>query len=178
MRKNAWYKKLGTAGVAMFAWPVARQQLPGWIQQRAQNRGVQLARDAAQLLAELTEGNLLACAQEIDRLALLHGTATVTAADVAAAASDQARFGMFDLPAKAIAGDGARALQSLSRLQEAGVEEVPILWALVRETRLLCRAAVAARAGRLDAMLRSLFMRPKRKQQLSRAARRADPRTL
>lgn len=178
MRKNAWYRKLGAAGAAMFAWPVSRQQLPGWIQQRARSRGLQLASDGTQLLADLTEGNLLACAQEIDRLALLHGSEPVSATGVAAAAGDQARFGIFDLPAKALDGDAAGALRSLRRLREEGVDDVPILWALVRETRLLYRAANAVRTGNIDALMKSLFMPPKRKQQLTRVARRANPQAL
>lgn len=178
MRKNAWYKKLGNAGAVMFAWPVARNQLPRWIGQRAAARGLKLAPDAGELLADLTEGNLLACAQEIDRLALLHGNVQVSAAEVAAAAGDHARFGIFDLPAKALDGDAAGALHSLQRLHQEGVDAVPILWALVRETRQLHRAAQAVRAGRLDAFLKSVFMPPQRKRQLGRVARQADPDTL
>lgn len=178
MRKNAWYKKLGDAGANMFAWPVTHQQLPGWIDKRAHSRGLRLARDGAQLLADLTEGNLLACAQEIDRLALLYGNEPISADNVAAAAADHARFGIFDLPAKALDGDAAGALKSLRRLREEGVEDVPILWALVRETRLLYRAATAARAGRIDALLKPMFMPARRKQQIARVARRINPDTL
>src|SRR5699024_8084616 len=178
LRKSAWYKKLSAAGTTLFAWPVERRQLPSWIRQRAGRQGLQLSGDAIELLADLTEGNLLACAQEIDRLTLLHGNESVSADDVTAAAGDHARFGMFDLPAKALDGDAAGALRSLERLRQEGVDDVPILWALVREIRLLHRAANAARAGRIDALLKSIFMPPKRKRRLAQAARKADPDTL
>lgn len=177
-RKNAWYKKLSAAGAVMFAWPVERGQLPGWIKQRAQSRNLQLAPDACELLADFTEGNLLACAQEIDRLALLYAEQKVTAEDVTDAAGDQARFGIFDLPAKALGGDANGALRTLERLQEEGVDEVPILWALARETRLLYRVARATRADRADEVLKQIFMPPKRKREIAQAARKANPRTL
>lgn len=178
VRKSAWYKKLASTGAAMFAWPIERRQLAGWIGQRARSRNLQISRDAAELLAGLTEGNLLACAQEIDRLALLYDKQQIGADDVRAAAGDQARFGIFDLPAKALDGDAAGALKSLERLRQEGVDDVPILWALVRETRLLYQAANAAQAGRVDAMMKSLFMPPKRKRQIAQVARRANPDTL
>lgn len=178
IRKSAWYKKLSVAGAAMFAWPIERRQLPSWIRQRARGCNLQLSTDATELLAGLTEGNLLACAQEIDRLALLYGSQQINADDVAAAAGDQARFGIFDLPAKALDGDAAGALRSLERLRQEGVDDVPILWALVRETRLLYRAANAARVGKVDALLQSMFMPPKRKRQIAQVARRANPDTL
>src|SRR5699024_9897178 len=125
LRKGAWYKKLAAAGTTLFAWPVERRQLPGWIRQRTAGRGLQLTGEAVELLADLTEGNLLACAQEIDRLALLHGNNQVSADDVTAAAGDHARFGIFDLPAKALDGDAAGALRSLERLRQEGVDDVP-----------------------------------------------------
>jgi len=178
VRKNAWYKKLGAAGVVMFAWPVERRQLPNWIRQRAGNHGLQPTADACELLADYTEGNLLACAQEIDRLALLHGQGPLSGADVSAAAGDQARFDIFDLPAKALDGDTAGALRTLQRLREEGVDAVPILWTLVRETRLLYRVARASRAGHADRALQKIFLPAKRKRQLAQAARKADPALL
>lgn len=177
-RKNAWYRKLAAAGTALFAWPVERRQLPRWISQRAAGRGLQLAPDACELLADLTEGNLLACSQEMDRLGLLYPNQSITANDVAAAAGDQARFDIFDLPAKALDGNAPGALRALQRLREEGVDEVPILWTLTRETRLLYRIARATRAGRAQAALDKRFMPATRKRQLARAARDADPAML
>jgi len=178
VRKNAWYKKLAAAGTALFAWPIERQKLPGWIRQRAAARDLRLTPEACTLLADFTEGNLLACAQEIDRLALLHGDAPVDTDAVIAAAADHARFDIFDLPTKALAGDTTGALRALERLRDEGVSEVPILWALVRETRLLYRVALAQRSGAGDSVLGKIFMPAQRKRQIAQAARQADPQTL
>ena len=177
-RKSAWYKAIVKAGVAMYAWPLPGSRMAQWVGQRARDNGLTLDRDAVALLAEQTEGNLLAAAQEIDRLALLHPQETIGAAEIEAAASDHTRFGIFDLPAKAMAGDTAGALRTLARLRAEGVDAVPITWALVREIRLLYQAALAARANRLDAMLGKIFMPPARKRQLGDAAGQADPALL
>lgn len=174
-RKAAWVKAIAKAGVVMIAWPLPGARMGQWIERRASARGVRMDNDAVTLLAEHTEGNLLAASQEIDRLALLHAGTTVSADDVASAASDHARFDIFDLPAKALAGDAAGALHSLSRLRAEGTDAVPITWALVREIRLLYQAALASRANRLDAMMAKVFMPPQRKRQIAQAAGQADP---
>ena len=111
----------------MIAWPLPGARMGQWIERRASARGVRMDNDAVTLLAEHTEGNLLAASQEIDRLALLHAGTTVSADDVASAASDHARFDIFDLPAKAVDGDTQGALKSLSRLRAEGVDVVPEL---------------------------------------------------
>lgn len=70
-RKAKWFKNIEAAGLAVICWPLRRQELPGWIEQRLGSRGLRPEREAVELLAWLTEGNLLALAQDIDKLALL-----------------------------------------------------------------------------------------------------------
>ncbi|RJS93533.1 DNA polymerase III subunit delta [Salinisphaera sp. Q1T1-3] len=174
-RKSAWYKAVAKAGVVSFAWPMPASRMAAWIGARAKTRDLRLQDDAIQLLATQNEGNLLAAAQEIDRLALLYPDTTVDRAAAAEAAADHARFDIFDLPAKALDGDTAGALKSLSRLRAEGVDAVPITWALVNDLRTLYQAALAARANRLDAFFGKIFLPAPKKRQLTRVARQADP---
>lgn len=171
-RRNAWYKTLAGAGAAVYAWPVDASALPDWIERRAAARGVRLDPEAVTVLAALTEGNLLAAAQEIERLALLFPDTTVDAEAMRAAGADAARFVVFDLPAKALAGDAAGAVRSIERLREEGVDAVPVLNALVRELRLLHRLTRAADRNRT---LSEIRMPPARKRQLAAAADRVRP---
>lgn len=177
-RKSAWYKAVAKAGVVSYAWPLPAARMTAWIGRRAEKRELALTREAAQLLATQNEGNLLAAAQEIDRLALLYPETKVDHEEVAAAASDHARFDIFDLPAKALNGDAAAAVKSLYRLRAEGVDAVPITWALVNDLRTLYQAALAARANRLDAYMNKIFMPVPRKRQISSAAKTADPAQL
>src|SRR5699024_2646928 len=141
-----------------------------WIKQRARLCGLTLTTEAAQLLAVRNEGNLLAAAQEIDRLALLYPDARVDHEAAASAAGDHARFDIFDLPAKALDGDAAGALRTLFRLRSEGVDTVPITWALVNDLRTLYQATSASRRNGLDAHMNKLFMPPARKRQIAHAA--------
>ena len=68
--KSAWYKAIDQAGWLVQIWPISASQLPEWINQRCQAAGLLLEPAAATLLAEKVEGNLLAAAQEIEKLRL------------------------------------------------------------------------------------------------------------
>ena len=145
-RRGAWYKAIAKAGVVVYAWRLPGARMARWINSRAAARGLALDAEATAALAAYTEGNLLAAAQETDRLALLYPDSTVGGAEISAVAHDHARFDIFDLPAKALDGDARGALKSLARLREEGVEAVAVTWALVNEIRTLYQAALAARA--------------------------------
>jgi len=177
-RKAAWYKAIAKAGAVSYAWPLPASRMTAWIAQRASSRQLALDNEGAQILAEQNEGNLLAAAQEIDRLVLLYPDTRIGVAEVQSAASDSARFDIFDLPTKAVNGDMAGALKSLSRLKAEGVDAVPITWALVNDIRTLYQASLAAKANRLDSFMNKIFLPVPRKRQISAAAQRADPRAL
>lgn len=178
-RRSAWFKALEAAGPVVYGWPFPAERLPAWIAKRAAARGLELQDSALALLAMRTEGNLLAAAQEVERLALLFPSAggAIDAEALRAATADSARFDIFDLPAKALAGDAAGVVRSLDRLREEGVEPVPILWALVQDLRLMLRLALAG-AGGANKVLDGVRLPPARKNQIAAAAKSRRPREL
>lgn len=66
-----WFKSLESAGDVIETFPIRAHELPDWIIARGKAKGGSIERGAAEVLAERNEGNLLACAQEIDKLLLL-----------------------------------------------------------------------------------------------------------
>lgn len=157
-QQTKWYKTVEKAGVALPIWPLALPQLPAWINQRMKACNLRPTRDAAQLLAERVEGNLLACAQEIDKLFLIHGAAEISAEMVADAVANSARFDLFGLVDSALAGNGERVARMLNGLRAEGVEPVLVLWALAREIRTLATMAFEVQHG----MSREQVMRNQR----------------
>ncbi|WP_407276720.1 DNA polymerase III subunit delta [Halothiobacillus sp. DCM-1] len=138
-QKSAWFTALSEAGVQITFWPVARTALPGWISDRAAALGLRLHPEAAALLADRVEGNLLAARQELDKLALLAPQGEISGETLLAQLTDQSRFNPFDLGAAIVEGDRRRALHLLRRLRQEGVEPILLLWVLSREFRLLSR---------------------------------------
>jgi DNA polymerase-3 subunit delta len=142
-----WVQALQQCGAWLPIRSVERARLPQWLRSRFAAVGLTAAPDALALLAERSEGNLLAARQEVDKLAmLLPRGATVGVADVAAGSADSARFDVFQLGEAVRAGDSARALRILGGLRAEGAEPVLVLWSLVRELR--AQQAGAAPAGR------------------------------
>ncbi len=66
-----WSEAIGRIGHVVAAWAIKPHELPDWIARRLRSRGLRADRDAVLRLAERVEGNLLAAAQEIDKLELL-----------------------------------------------------------------------------------------------------------
>lgn len=142
-----WFVALDKAGVVVQVWPVEPAQLPAWVDRRMRAKGLQPTREAAALLAERVEGNLLACAQEIEKLALVREGA-LDAEAVAAAVADSARYNVYDLVDRALAGEAAQCARALQGLRGEGEEPVLVLWALARELRALAQMRAALAAGK------------------------------
>ena len=172
--KSAWWAALAAHGVAVRVDPVERAQLPGWIAQRLQAQGQQVAAGAEGLrtlafIAERVEGNLLAAHQEIVKLGLLYPAGELSFEQVRAAVLDVARFDPFRLPEAVLDGAPARVQRMLDGLRGEGVAPVPVHWALAEELRLLHRARLALEAGQpLPLVLRGERLWGAREQRVER----------
>jgi DNA polymerase-3 subunit delta len=142
-QKSKWAKALIDGSHSQFVqiWPIELAQLPQWIRQRLAQSGLSASAEAVDMIAARVEGNLLAAAQEIEKLKLLVDGNQIDAATVQAAVADSARFDVFGLIDAALNGEAAHALRILEGLRGEGVEPPVILWALAREVRLLATIA-------------------------------------
>ncbi len=142
-----WAKAVDKAGAVIQVWPVDRAQLPRWLDQRFKAAGLNADRQALELLADRVEGNLLAAAQEVEKLRVLSDGAQISADMVAATVASSARYDVFKLIDNALKGDAATALHMLHSLQAEGAEGIPLLGAISREIRILFGLASAVAAG-------------------------------
>jgi len=140
--KAKWVTSIESAGLVVQAKPVPINALPGWCQNQAQLQGLTLEREAANLLADRVEGNLLAADQEITKLSLsLPAGTAVTAEHILEHVVDQAHYQLFALATAMLNGKVAYSVQMLSRLQQEGIEPTVILWLLSKEIRQLIELA-------------------------------------
>ncbi|MCP5149672.1 MAG: DNA polymerase III subunit delta [Ectothiorhodospiraceae bacterium] len=168
-----WYKALEEAGASVQVWPVAAGQLQGWIRARASGLGMQLGAEAAAALAERVEGNLLACAQELEKLRLLVGEGEPSLDEVLASCGESARYSPYDLVDAALAGDVGRALRILRGLREEGVAPPLLVWTLAREVRTVTAVCEGVEGGlRPDAAMAAAKVWERRKALVTAAARR------
>jgi DNA polymerase-3 subunit delta len=146
-QKTKWAKALIDSPDSQFLqiWPVELNQLPGWIRQRLSQAGLTASDEAVELISARVEGNLLAAAQEVEKLKLLAEGGKVDIDTVQAAVADSARFDVFGLVDAVLKGDAGHALRMLEGLRGEGVEALFILAILARELRQL--ASIAQQVG-------------------------------
>jgi DNA polymerase-3 subunit delta len=147
-----WSEAVARVGSIAVAWAIKPHELHGWVEARLRRRGVRADRDAVQLLVERVDGNLLAAAQEIDKLVLLAEGGVIDAARMQVLVADAARFDVFRLVDAALNGEGAQAVRMLAGLRAEG-EAVPALMGMVvmELQRAAALARVQARGGNLAA---------------------------
>lgn len=152
---SAWVAAVEKIGDYVPVWPMKPEELFRWIGQRCASRGLDPDAAAIQVLAERVEGNSLAAAQEIDKLALLHGAAPLDAATLEDLVADSARYDVFKLVDAALAGDAARALRILAGLRAEG-DAIPALMGMVlyqlQQLARLAGASNLANAFRAERM--------------------------
>lgn len=143
----SWVSALEKAGIYIQVWPVAPAEVPAWVRERLKSRGLEPTPDAVTLISGRVEGNLLAAAQEVDKLVLLHSGGPLDAEAVAVAVSDSARYDAFKLVDAALAGDLPRSVRVLEGLEAEGEEPVMILGALLRQIKELAALAIEIESG-------------------------------
>lgn len=146
-RNAAWVKSLERAGVYIQIWDLGPAETLRFVTERLRQAGFQPDRDAARLLTERVEGNLLAAVQEIEKLCLLHEPGPLSAKVILAAVMDSSRHDPFELADAALLGDAQRCLKILTSLKGEGVHENIILWALSRDIRSLADYSEMRAAG-------------------------------
>ncbi len=149
-----WFTAIENIATHIQIWPMETRELPAWIDARMRTNGMIPSREAVTLLAERVEGNLLAAAQEIEKLRLLVGTGNIDAQAIAQAVTDHARYNIYDLVDQAIDRQTEHALKMLYFCRASGEEPPVLLWAFAKELRTLTAIQYQAQKG---AQLAKLF---------------------
>ncbi|MGR9101093.1 MAG: DNA polymerase III subunit delta [Gammaproteobacteria bacterium] len=135
--KSRWFQALSQAGVALQVRPLEGEKLLRWLERRMRAHGIGTEEDGLRMLASRVEGNLLAAAQEIEKLYVLFGAGTTSADRIREVVFDSSRYDVYKLVDAAVAGHAGRMLKILQGLRAEGAAAPVILWALTKEVRLL-----------------------------------------
>jgi DNA polymerase III subunit delta len=136
-QQSKWLKTIIQQGIWIPIWSLDNAQFRRWVSQRLQQSGLSVDTSAINILVDRTEGNLLAAAQEIEKLTLLATDGVVSSSLMDSVIIDSARFNVFNLTDKALSSDAQGAARCLQGLKNEGVETTIILWGLTREVRNL-----------------------------------------
>lgn len=168
-----WTEAVSRIGMISIAWAIKPHELAGWVESRLRMKGLSADRDAVQILVERVEGNLLAAAQEIDKLVLLAGGGTLDAATMQSLVADAARYDVFRLTDAVLDGQAAQVSRMLAGLRAEGDVVAGLMPMVIRE--LLRTAALAraqARGANLGAEMKSQGIWEARQAPFKRALQR------
>jgi DNA polymerase-3 subunit delta len=172
-QKAKWFTTLDKVGVIIQVFPIEISLLPGWIAQRLKLYGLQASSETINLIAERSEGHLLSCAQEIEKLRLLYGSGKIETPQVLEAMADSARFEVFNWVDTVLAGDHPRCVRQLLGLRTEYPDPVLVAWALNREIRNLCQITYALKNGqRLEQVFQTYRVWQNRKNAVHSAIKR------
>lgn len=152
-RSAKWVKAVESVGWIADAYEVSAQQFPAWLKKRLQSRSLRVENGVVEMMTEQLEGNVMAAAQEVDKLQVLAKDGAVTLKLVTDSLADQAQFDVYALTDSCLVGDLYRVLRIKRRLQSEGIEPVIVVWALVREIRVLAAISSGLQAGQNRGML-------------------------
>jgi len=177
--KTRWFEALDKQGLVIQVWPLEAQDLINWLQQRLQQRGISTDIDGLRLLASRVEGNLLAAAQEIEKLYVLYGAGSLSQQQIFEVVADSSRYDVFKLIDSVLSDREDRIVKILSGLRGEGVAAPVVLWALAREARSLIKIKWAIAAGQSrDLVYKNNQIWDKRKQLVSNALSRLSDKDL
>lgn len=172
-QKTQWFQTIENIGAIVQVWPLQGPDLLSWLQRRVERKSMRLEIDAAKALAARIEGNLLAAAQEIEKLYILYGRTVISKSMIENAVADSARFDVFKLTDALLLGKINRVVKILNGLKSEGVASPIILWALSREARVLVNILFELKqGGHQDTLFKKYQIWDKHKQSVNAALNR------
>ena len=135
--RTAWFKALDKLGLYIPVYEIEGQHLTRWLQEQLQLRDLQMPKDAQQYLIDFTSGNLLACAQELEKIVMATNVSFIDFDTLKSLITDQSRYSTFQLLDQLWLGNGQKCLKILSRLKQEELEPNILLWALQKDVMLL-----------------------------------------
>lgn len=177
--KSVWFKSIDEAGVFVPCWTIKPHQLPQWITSRLASKGLSADRSGVTFLAQRMEGNVLAAAQEVERLALLHPKGhRLTLAELKQSVVDHARFDPFRLVELVLTAQSGPALRCIRGLMEAGVPGPAVVFALARELEVTAAYQVLIKKQSAQQIFRDFHVWPARQGPIEAVAKRLSPKNI
>ena len=175
--QGKWTDAISRIGVIAVAWAIKPHELANWVESRLRAKGLRADSGAVQILVERVEGNLLAAAQEIDKLVLLADGDSITAEKMQSFVADAARYDVFRLTDAMLGGQGAQVSRILAGLRAEGDVVAGLMPMVVKEIlRTAALARVQARGGNLGAEMKAQGIWETRQAPFKRALQRhANP---
>jgi len=147
-KRRKLYTQAKTDGFLVACDPLARADLPRWIERRVVERGGKITQSVADLLAEISGPDLAPVADAVERLCLYVGDGGEIGEDAVATCIVRLRTAsVWELVSAIGRRDAGRALSALADVYDPQDRGLRLLGVLAWSTRQLLRFDAALRAG-------------------------------
>jgi DNA polymerase-3 subunit delta len=120
------------------AYPLSNLALQRWVATQLTSKNFRYEPSIPALICQYTQGNMLACAQMIEKLALIHAENDIlTTSMVTEQLSDQCNYQLYELAEACLNAKSDKAIHLLRQAHDNKTEPSLILWLLSQEIRLL-----------------------------------------
>lgn len=160
--KSDWFLAMERMAITLFSSTLPKYKYTEWLSERASKLNLSLTKEALHYLCECTEGNLMAGAQALEKIALIDPRINpqspsnapnnspqsnlrhlsndppshpLDVNDIKPILTLEARYSVFDLVDTLFQGDYKRTFRILNSLKTEGIEATKICWAITREVR-------------------------------------------
>lgn len=134
-RNSAWFKSISAVATTVIIDAVPTAKLSRWISDRAQALGLKLSNDAIAELADLTDGNLYAAQQELEKLRLIFLNEDKVVGIEELTRINWSISGAFDLVDAACNGNVNKLSTMLAAVRREGVQPLFLVAALGSQLR-------------------------------------------
>ncbi|KTD16124.1 DNA polymerase III subunit delta [Legionella jordanis] len=111
--------------------------MQNWIKERLHQYGISYAPQVPSLIQQHTQGNMLACAQALEKIRLVADGTMLSEEAAKAQLFDQCEYQLFELSEACLMANADKVIQHLRHARESGTEPTLVLWLLTQEIRNL-----------------------------------------
>jgi DNA polymerase-3 subunit delta len=124
--------------VVVIAYPLPIDSMKHWIASQLKKNSLNFEQQIPDLIHHYTQGNMLACAQVIEKIALSNtANSLINSQHALEHLSDQCAHSLFELVDACLLGQADKAIHILRQAANNKTEATLILWMLTQEVRLL-----------------------------------------
>lgn len=137
--------------------------LKNWISSQLQKRAIEHDPTVPSLIQQYTQGNMLGCAQAVEKIALTHEQGIyLTKEAVLEHLFDQCDYQLFELSDACLEAQTEKAIHLLRQARHSRKEPMLVLWLLAQEIRLLIQLSYLQKNVSLSAACKKLNIWPQR----------------
>lgn len=128
--------------IVSVAYPLNAATMKNWIATQLRNKTLNFDPQVPDIIHQYTQGNMLACAQVIEKIALCNDpNSKINIQQAREHLSDQCDHNLFELVDACLLGQGDKAIQILRHAANNKTEATLVLWMLTQEIRTIAQLA-------------------------------------